>query len=251
MTPHYPKIKREVLWFYGVLVGLALKEALVPVISHYIDPPRNTVRTEHFQEFWRLLIFVLLAVRFYLGAVIYFSDVYDSTKYPTKSFGTDFLVGFVHFVLFFGLALTIPIHNPSDPSLSQDGFRTGLFLGLLLVVLLYDLLWLVLNRKNSTKENIAKWAYLNLFTVIAMMFVYVIVFVVYTVSGSPFDFFTCEAIVLIPLLIASIVDIPELVDGKPVIGNIIKGITGWLHEKFVKKDDGNGDTKTDNSPEAN
>jgi hypothetical protein len=240
-------IRKQALWLYGVIIGLALKEAFVLTLPHVVETQKPFhVRSEHFTEGLRLFCFIVLAIRFYFGAVVYFEEAYEkqhpppegsapgtpsANKYPTKSFGTDFIFGFFHFILFFALAISIPTH--SDTSFNQDTFRLGLFLGLLILILLYDAFWLCLNWFNSTFELIQKWAFLNGVTVLAMIVIYGCTLLYYFMSDQHFDYLFCESLVLVPVLLTSGLDMIEQIAGKPIVKQMLNG-AGDLLKKIAR-----------------
>lgn len=222
-------IRKNAIWLFGVLVGLALKEALTSIVPHFLSPD-DGVRGNHIAEFWRLFIFVVVAVRFFFGATVYFDDAYERcdyvpkdappntppvNPYKSKSFGADFLFGFFHFVLFAALSMTLENHTSHFGR--HDLVRELSFLGLLCLILCYDLFWLLMNWKNSTYHLIKRWTVLNLITVSFVLFVFFLVWFVYYLQGVGFNLRLAEAIALIPVLLASGVDIIELIMGKPIV----------------------------------
>lgn len=158
-------LHRHAFWLYGVVVGLAIQQALLSLLPKLIDP--NDTRIGSWSEALRLFVFLLLIIRFFLGSAAYFDEVYcgtQSDKYDKKSYGLDYLLGFVHFVVFFGWALTIDLQQ--SPSY--------LFPSMLAFILLYDLVWLWVSRNNDTANRIKLWAFVNALTFLLGASFYVI-----------------------------------------------------------------------------
>lgn len=228
-------LRKEALWLFGIMVGLALKEALTSVMPHLIDPP-DGFRINHLEELWRLLVFIVLAVRFYFGSAVYFHEAYarihplpegskpdaePANRYSDKSFGTDFIFGFFHFVLFAITSLTLVNHTISFGK--HDVLRQFSFIGLICFILIYDVGWLLINKSNSTYHLIKQWAVLNMVTVMATVSIFTGYFVVCTIFAIPFNFFAAEALALLAVFIASSVDIIELIMGKTIFAKMLRG----------------------------
>lgn len=233
-------IRKNAIWLFGVLVGLALKEALTAIVPHFLNPT-DGVRGNHIAEFWRLFVFVVVAVRFFFGATVYFDDAYERcdyvpkdapvgtppvSQYESKSFGADFLFGFFHFVLFAALAMTLENHTAHFGR--HDLVRELSFIGLLCLILFYDVFWLLMNWKNSTYHLIKRWTALNFITIGCVLLVFLIVWLIYFWRGVGFNLHLAEAIALIPVLLASGVDIIELIMGKPIVKNFFTKTGGKI-----------------------
>lgn len=158
-------LHRHAFWLYGVVVGLAIREALTAVLPHLITPPFEN-RWESLQEGLRLSAFLILITRFYLGSGYFFDTTYkaDSTVKNTN-YGLDFLFGSIHFILFYVAAVAIDIHT--KPQL--------LFLILISAVLLYDLVWYYASAEYDTRHELKLWAFYNAVTFIVAGFVYLLV----------------------------------------------------------------------------
>jgi hypothetical protein len=59
----------------------------------------------------RLVLFLILIIRFFLGSAVYF----DEKKYVAdrQRFLVDFTSGLLHFLFFYALAVSIPVHADS------------------------------------------------------------------------------------------------------------------------------------------
>jgi len=73
------KLHEKADWVFGVLVGLAIREALVDMLpqlapSWFSHQAGRGVTPQLALEFWRLLLFLLMILRFYLGSVVFFGD---------------------------------------------------------------------------------------------------------------------------------------------------------------------------------
>src|SRR5919205_1649506 len=128
-------IHKHAFWLYGVLVGIAIKHALDGTIPHIFDPshiqtqltPAQLTLPQSQYNFYpdlgRLVVFLILIIRFYLGSAFYFSDIHNSgADYsstdpdPAESplvtnYALDFICGFVHFLVFVILAMNVDVHT--------------------------------------------------------------------------------------------------------------------------------------------
>lgn len=242
-------IRKQAFWLYGVIVGLAVKEALTRVLPHIFKENADQLE-RHLPEIARLFIFLILCVRFYLGSTQYFDEAYEKihsveapaqtsenatpenevttpipeNKYKKKSFGLDFLIGFFHFIIFSALALSICY----DESGWSNEISYLLFPSFLLIILLYDILWLLLNLKNDTFDLIKLWTFLNVVTVLTCAIVFGIVWLVYHVRGAKFNYFVAEFWAFIPLLLLSALDLAELIYGT----FLVRRILSWIARKL-------------------
>jgi len=237
-TPIDENIRKQAFWLYGVIVGLAIKEALTNVLPHVFRASKAGEMGQHMPEVVRLVLFLILSVRFYLGATQYFDEAFEKihprigsdgtiteeNQYRRKSFGLDFIVGFFHFLVFSALALSITYDETAPNEISNL-----LFPVILLIILLYDLVWLVLNWKNDTFPLIKLWATLNTITVIFSAVCYFLVWLYYVLQGLQFNSIYAEMIALVPVFLVSVLDIAELIIGKPVIRHFLS----WLGNKIT------------------
>jgi len=217
-----PEIHKHAYWLFGVVVGLAIKEALTAVVPHLMARPTDTLWWAALEDFVRLVMFLFLIVRFYLGSAYYFEEAYagpNATKYPTKNYFLDFLCGMVHFVSFFAWALAIDFH---------DDQRAFFFRYILVWILLFDVLWFVLCKQYSTRHLMKLWMVINLFT--AFVSVPIWLLAVY----FELNLALAEALAFLPIFVASIIDMAELTTGRRLfaewLSKIARGIRGIGHE---------------------
>jgi hypothetical protein len=221
--PPGSELQKQTLWLFGVLVGLAIKEIITGVYHHITEQ----------QHFWggflegiRLVVFLIVIVRFYLGAVQYFYAVYRSpnadTNYPNKSFRTDFLFGFGHFIIFCFLGLSATLH----------GSGWSLFPIVLAVVLSYDVAWYFSSGGLNTKPAIRLWMVINALTVCVAGFLFMVVAfgfmclvndrqVTLTVEQAA----VCEVVAYLPVFIASIIDLGSVLHSRSAVEE-------WLAESI-------------------
>jgi hypothetical protein len=176
-------IHKHAFWLYGVLVGVAIKEALESGVAHLVNPERLmaelqllhvTVNYPHSEvtgwpETIRVIVFLVLIVRFYLGSAFYFGAVYQSedskTKFPITNYAADFFSGFLHFVLFVILALLLEIHtNP----IAYFPFLVGF-------ILLWDVIWFATSIRRSTAKMIFWWMGANVVTALFGAVIYLVI----------------------------------------------------------------------------
>lgn len=200
------QLPKHGLWFFGVILGLAIKEALTHVAPHIFNPAFID-RKALWSEMGRLALFLFLAIRFYLGAVKYFQRAYGDTesgKYKEKSFGMDFLFGFVHFLFFFGFALSVDVH-----AVPKHWFPT-----LLAIILSYDLIWYWFSK--DTRKLIGMWTLINSATLLLSALIYI---------GAR-DYFNdamiAEQIAYVPVVVASAVDMGELTKDKEIFSDWLR-----------------------------
>lgn len=203
---------------YGVVVGLAIREALLKVVPHALPglmesaavtsgtvPAADSTR-QIVLETARLVTFLIVLIRFYIGAGVYFDRVYCSEEtacnFSRKSYGLDFLLGTIHFIILFVWSQTIVVHN-------RIGHGISTFLVLLGVVLLYDLLWWALSADYDSVFVIRRWAIFNAATA-AVSLLLILIWDTWSLSTDT----TAEIIALAPVLLVSIVDFGEMFGGK-------------------------------------
>ena len=106
-------IYKHAFWLYGVIIGLAIKQAFEAVVPHWIHPSADLPHVDYtlYLELLRFFTFLFLTIRFYLGSAYYFGLVHEAAnadqEFPRRNFATDFVLGFLHFLGFVLLALTI------------------------------------------------------------------------------------------------------------------------------------------------
>jgi hypothetical protein len=209
-----PVLHQHAFWVYGVIVGLAIKEALTAVLPHLLVffsvPPESPFA--YLAQTWKLIIFIVVIIRFYLGSAIFFHDYHTVETEPlTGGYITDFLSGIVHFILFFGWSLTFGV----VPTVDQQ-FRPTAYETLLGVILLYDFLWLVLCRGTAGASRVRSWAWINFVTVMLAA-------IIHLVSGAAnADIAMSESLALIPVLLISIADLGHMASGTDLGERIAK-----------------------------
>jgi hypothetical protein len=201
-------LHKHAFWLYGVIVGLAIKEALSKIVPHLMNPPDGPWWAD-VEDFARLIIFIFLVIRFYLGSAFYFEEAYtgpNHVKYVKKNYFLDFLFGLTHFVLFFGWSLSIDFHDTKN-----EAFFRYILVG----ILLYDVMWFFMCRKYDTRHLMKLWAALNIFTVSVCVSLY---FILKGVGANPA--FT-EGVALLPVFLVSIIDMAEITSRRRIFA-------GWL-----------------------
>jgi hypothetical protein len=207
------KSHNHAFFVYGVIVGLSIREALVKVVPHAlpalveggaVTPADSSAQIT--LEAARLVTFLVVLIRLYIGAGIYFDRVYcaeaSEKNFPKKNYGLDFLMGTIHFIILFVWAETIVGHNRFAHGMSG-------FLRLLGLVLLYDLVWWVLSADYDTVGFVRRWAILNLFTVVVSLLILLLIDTWALTSDK-----TAEILALCPVFVMSVVDFGEMFGGK-------------------------------------
>jgi hypothetical protein len=210
-------LHKHAFWLYGVVVGLAIKEALESTIPHLIDPSHIPPSPEYLQqnvphsfypEFLRLVVFLALVIRFYLGSAYFFTDAYEAedadTQFEKKNYAVDFVCGFLHFVGFVILALTIDIH--SKPIM---WFPIAVSF-----ILLYDVFWYLFCFRYETSELMFMWMVINAGNFVLSGFLYLLVD---RFGAGPVS---AEVWALWPVLLVSLFDIGGMMQDKPYFDRI-------------------------------
>ena len=197
----------HVFWFFGVLVALGVENATTPVVAHFLTPPR---------EFWpyglealRLVVFLLVSVRFLLGAAIHFEEIRKETA--PGSYGVDLVSAFFHFLLLFTWSLTVEANWPAASWITP-------FLALMFCVIGYDLVWMILCWGNTTPRA-RGWAAVNGLTLMLSL----LAFSIAKALGTTPHWEQIPAILIVGVI--SLVDLGEITSGKRYI---IPWIVGWL-----------------------
>jgi hypothetical protein len=179
--PLLDKLAKEGVWFYGVIAALAAEKAVEGFLHSlstrwFFDPthPRAHGLEEfvpgiagHFLEVLRMVLLLIMGVRFYFGAVWLFEqhlknlarhkvqphDAWRRARY----WRNDFVIGIFHFVLFFAWSLTVTVHEV------HFHFFSSYFI-LLEVILLWDLLYPFKEFRSYIKRNLktAAWSLVTL-----------------------------------------------------------------------------------------
>lgn len=199
-------IHSQAFWLYSTIVALAIREALLGSVPFLIDPPENPVFSR-FDVICRLATFLIVTVRFYLGSAFFFDVVHTNEsaehKFPDRKYNIDFLFGFFHFLCFFGWAFSIDIHTKPPV----------LFPILLGIILVYDLIWLLVARKISTKKLIKMWAKANAETFVGALILYLIIQTYLSYSNYDYELTLAgaEKGAFLVVVAVSLIDIASLV----------------------------------------
>lgn len=214
MQRYTARLHQHSFWLFSIVVGLAIREALLRVLPPLIEGPGSP--WDHLSEATRLIVFLVLAVKFFLGAFAYFDEVYfepeTECKYENKNYGVDFLFGFVHFLLFLALAMSIDARGPAG----------WLFATFVVIVLLYDLAWwfVLWCWKFDCRKRVSLWAFINLLTVLTG------VVICGSLVFSGWDNLAAERWAYAPVFVVGMIDIAELVRRRPIFRTWLALITG-------------------------
>src|SRR2546427_5006989 len=100
MAVHKP-LHKHAFWLFGVLVGLAIKDALEATIPHLVDfahiqeflTAQQLRQPQAYYSFYpdlaRLVLFLILIVRFYVGSTYYFGDVYGDENQRNRDLSSN------------------------------------------------------------------------------------------------------------------------------------------------------------------
>lgn len=207
------RLHGQAFFLYGVIVGLAIREALVRSGPHVFVPSDIDSVQSHL-EAWRLVVFLLAISCFYFGALSFFDKVYvnpsTEVKFRKKNYGLDFGLGLVHFLLFFGWSITISDHSRPLHGISP-------FLGFMAAILLYDLVWLGVNIRYDTFQEIKLWAFMCL----VVVFLSAVFF--FALRGlTRHNEVLSEEFSFLPVISYLIVDHAELFSGRQFISEWIR-----------------------------
>lgn len=206
-------INRNAFVLYSVLLGFAVKEALWTAIPQIISansfpygPDFSNVHrnsTLALLQVVRLIAFLFLTIRFFLGSAYFFHLAYGNkdaeTDFPVKNIGADAIFLFIQAVGFLSLAFSI----------SVQFVPTRLFVFSLLFVLLYDLFWYSFSLGKSTSRLLFFGTVVNLLTALLATLIYMVVFV------TSFSAVRAEIAALILVLMVSALDVGFLMRGMP------------------------------------
>ena len=210
MTPQ--ALKPQATYLYGIIVGLSIRESLIQVVPQLTSATHNVEAWSLELQCFRLLLFLTTIIRFYLGSVSFFDEVHNATtadqNYTSKNYGLDFIVGLIHFVFFYAWATTINDVKHRDPgSLSHFTALAG-------VVLAYDVVWLVVSLRYSTRNRIGAWTVINLLTIA------ICGFLIFVPLGEPM---TREQLAIVAAGIIGIIDIAGLIDNcNPIADRLVR-----------------------------
>ncbi|MEK6278912.1 MAG: hypothetical protein AABN95_01010 [Acidobacteriota bacterium] len=217
-------IHKHAFWLYGVLVGIAIKHALDATIPHIFDPANIASQLTANQlalpqasygpapDLGRLLVFLILIVRFYLGSAFFFSDIHDAgygVSDPSepfkKNYALDFICGFTHFVAFVILAMNIDVHT-------RQLFWFPVLVGF---ILFYDFIWWVFSQRYYSADYIFWWMVANSITLIVSGMVYLLAY--YPLHRDPL---VAEACAFLPVVAVSAYDIGAMMMDKPYFESV-------------------------------
>lgn len=196
-------IHKHAFWIYGVIVGLAIKEAMSDTLPELFKSASLNTWSK-FAVAAKLALFLMMTIRFYLGSAHFFDSAHcgpKASELENKSYSIDFIFGAFHFLIFSVWAMSL-----------ADGMPDTLFLNLMWVILGFDVIWYFFCRSFDTRHLMKLWMVFNLTTLLVSALTYLFFL-------QWFSRFTAELLALIPVLIASVIDIRELITGK----NIVKG----------------------------
>lgn len=223
-------IHKHAFWLYGVLVGIAIKHALDTTIPHIFDPSHiqgqltatQLAQPQSQYSFWpdlgRLLVFLILIIRFYLGSAFYFSDIHDaSSGYDildsseedaqplVKNYALDFICGFTHFLAFVILAMNIDPHT-------KQLFWFPVLVGF---ILFYDFIWWIFSLRYYSADYIFWWMIVNSGTLVISGIIYLLAY-----YPGKRELLTAEACALIPVVAVSAYDIGAMMLDKPYFESV-------------------------------
>ena len=178
------RLHSHAFYLYSAIVGLAIREALVGAGRHIFIPlPPAAASASAYStlapwqihlEAFRLVLFLFTISCFYFGCGLYFEKVHihsealvnpragtdrpeeTATTGNKKSYGLDFGMGLIHFLIFFAWAIAITDH-------SRYSWGVSPFLVFLTAIFLYDLVWLVVSARLDSVEEIKLWAWVCAF----------------------------------------------------------------------------------------
>ncbi|MBK9165982.1 MAG: hypothetical protein IPM24_00800 [Bryobacterales bacterium] len=196
-------LRKQCLWLYGVVVGLAIREAIVSVVPVFTTGDLDPAPSERYLLLFRLALFLLVSARFYLGAAIVFSAPVSDDREPNDA--VDLLVGLMHFLFFFGWSTTLTL--PLD---ERWAFSASPYFSLLCIVLLFDAVWWLLSwGKRFEKLNL--WTVINTATFVLCALIH---------CGGVIakqDLAAVEMTTFLPVAFVSLVDVSETTSGRDVI----------------------------------
>lgn len=212
--PLHIGLHKHAFWLYGVIVALAIQKALLAVVPDVFAAfQTHPAHPENLRlESYRLIVFLVVTIRFFLGSVAFFEDAYESDDadavYPIKNYARDYVFGLIHFLFFFAWSMSIDAEGP-----------LRLFPILMALILFYDIPWYFAGRKYDTKRRMKLWAVLNALTLVLAWALYS------TAMAAGKDSRAAQAWAFIPVIVISILDIAEIIGRKEIfkkwIGHII------------------------------
>lgn len=163
---------RDAFWVITVVGGMSVAKAIEEFIagislSHWSTSNKIVVL--------RMMIFLVTAVRFFIGSSVFFQEVHIATdhekQYPKRNYVIDFASAIAHFTVLYWLALGIRVEPLTPPVFAQEQF----FLALC-AVLLYDWVWFAFSIGRSTLKIIRTWAIGNTVTLVPCTIAFLLFF---------------------------------------------------------------------------
>jgi hypothetical protein len=148
---------RDAFWVIAVVGGMSIAKAIEDSLS---SVSLSHWTTQNGIILARFFLFLLTAVRFYIGSNVYFQAVHiepghDKT-FPRRNYALDFGSAIFHFSILYALAANIKTIPDPPVYLSNESF----FL-CLCAVLLYDWPWYFASTAYDTAPCIKVWAWYN------------------------------------------------------------------------------------------
>ncbi len=200
-------LHKHAFWLYGVIAGLAIKEALTVVVPHILsclppeacsDPRYN--RALAVAELHRLLVFLIVIVRFYVGSAFFFESAHLSLPdIEPRNYAKDFLSGIFHFVMFFVWAFSIDVLAPRG---------LWLFPAILAIILFYDILWYCFSHHLRNHNLLIFWLAINIVTLVGGSVLYLVTRSVFTSLPT-----LAEEVALWVVILASLEDLRVMLTG--------------------------------------
>lgn len=201
---------KDFFWLYGVIVGLAIREALTQTLHHAFSIPAPDALWMLHIESWRTIVFMVMIVRFYVGAVVFFHKVHGPSSPAAGNYNLDFVMGLIQFVFFYAWSVSIFSYSRSVKGFSP--FLWGMFL-----ILLFDLVWLLFNWRYDTAETLKVSTIVNVLTALAS-------FMLFLTCADLLDmnFQIAEETALLPVSLVSIIGIVESVSDTPIFTKLLQ-----------------------------
>jgi hypothetical protein len=217
------ELQKQAVWLFGVLTGVAIKEVITRFHAELVSRG----------ELWggvlltaRLVLFLMVCLRFYFGAVQYFTAVY-ARSVPTNElqlrFGTDLIFGLFHlgFVCLCGLSVNL-----------LDRLWQS-FPASLIAVLMCDVLWYIWSA-SDTRKAIRVRVLVNTVTAAfaAIAFGATALAFMYFANEARVELtqgqgVICEVATYVPVIWASVAELRRLIQGRA-------GVEEWLGEALPR-----------------
>ncbi len=186
--------RAHALLLYGVIVGLCIRDALSGTLPNILAPgaagPTGTVFPV-FPETLRLVAFLTMVVRFYMGAAAY------AAKCKDHEYKLDLFFGILHFILFYAWSISIPLQGSSG-----HWFRD-----ILMVILGYNMLWWLVRHRVVGRPiyMVRLWTLVNALTALMIFSLFSLL---RSLNWTTND---AEGVVLILLIVISWIDLSEII----------------------------------------